>query len=348
MKIKISQIDDSAFTVRESLEKEPLEELKESLRQDGQWDAILVRPVGDKFELIAGHRRVQAAKELEWTEIEANIKSVDDTEALFLALKTNLVREGMSEREQGKVLSDVKQQLSISEATLAKKIGKTQQWVNKRIRIALNLHQNVVEALESNKITMSVAEVISSLDSTLQGLFLIYILENNIGKDEHLTRKAKKRFQNTLIYTIGNEDRLIQNFIDVLKECKIEYILDIRQDPDNSKDPNYKTNNLKMILEKEKIKYSYNEELSVDPVTQLIYEEGVFPIECYERHYRGRLLKIVEIATVIDDIKDTGKTAILGYKKYAVSQRGQKTNCYRSILSTKLRETGEFKEVIHL
>lgn len=134
----------------------------------------------------------------------------------------------MNEREQGKVLSDVKQKLGISETALAKRIGKPQQWVNKRIRIALNLRPDVVEALENDKITMSVAEVISTLDPTLQGLFLIYILENNIGRNEAEVRKAKKRFLNNTIYTIGHDGRKLTDFIQILKENGIEYVLDIR------------------------------------------------------------------------------------------------------------------------
>ena len=88
MKIRISKIDDAAFNVRETLNQEPLDELKNSLKEDGQWDSILIRPNGETFELIAGHRRLQAAKELGWTEIEASIKDVNDTEALLIALKT--------------------------------------------------------------------------------------------------------------------------------------------------------------------------------------------------------------------------------------------------------------------
>ena len=74
MKIRISKIDDSAFTVREKLNQEPLDELKESLKEDGQWDPIIVRQKGERYEVIAGHRRVQAAKELGWAEIEATVR----------------------------------------------------------------------------------------------------------------------------------------------------------------------------------------------------------------------------------------------------------------------------------
>ena len=124
MKIRLSRIEDSAFTVREKLNQEPLEELKESLREDGQWDPIIVRQKGERYEVISGHRRVQAAKEIGWTEIEATVRDVDETEALFLALKTNLIREEMTPQEQGKVLHQITTTFDISQAELARRIGK--------------------------------------------------------------------------------------------------------------------------------------------------------------------------------------------------------------------------------
>ena len=202
MKIRISKINDSAFNVRETLNKEPLEELKESFREDGQWDPILVRPSGETFELIAGHRRVQAAKELGWMEIEATVKDINDTEALFLALKTNLIREAMSDREQGKILHQITQEYNISGSELARRIGKGREWVNRRIRISLDLHDDVAVALDTGKITAGAAEIIAVLARNVQPDFLKYIITNGItGADE--IRKAKKCFLNNTIYTIG-------------------------------------------------------------------------------------------------------------------------------------------------
>lgn len=121
-----------------------------------------------------------------------------------MALKTNLIREGMSEREQGKVLHQITQEFGISQTDLAKKIGKSRNWVDKRIRLALNLHPDIVKALEDNKISMTMAEIISSLEPALQSPFSSYLLNNNI-KDEAEVRKAKRHFLNNTIYTIGYE-----------------------------------------------------------------------------------------------------------------------------------------------
>ena len=72
----------------------------------------------------------------------------------------------------------------------AKKIGKSQGWVNKRIRTALDLTTKVANALDKGLISFSVAEIIGGLDTNLQDLFLEYILSNKITDPDDV-RKAK-------------------------------------------------------------------------------------------------------------------------------------------------------------
>jgi ParB/RepB/Spo0J family partition protein len=222
---------------------ETLESLKESLKEDGQWDPIIVRSKGDGYELIAGHRRVQAAKEIGWSDIEGNVVNVSDSEALFLALKTNLMREDMNEREQGKALHEITHKFNISGKELAKRLGKTAEWVNSRIRLAMKLSDRVGKALDDNKISLSVADIISSMNMTDQEPFLLYILENNIAKEENEVRKFKKRFLNNTIYTIGHDGRKTTDFIQVLKENGIEYVLDIRFSSESLEDTIYSEEN---------------------------------------------------------------------------------------------------------
>lgn len=347
MKIKITQIDEDSYTIRENVDREALDELKESLKEDGQWDPILVRPVGDKFELIAGHRRVQAAKELGWVEIDANIKQISDVDALFLALKTNLIREGMSEREQGKVLHQITQEFGISQTELAKRIGKGRKWVDARIRLALDLHADVVSALESGKIGMRVAEIISTLDMGTQRLFLLYICENKIT-DQDEVRTAKKRFLNNTIYTIGYEGKELAPFIQQLKEAGIEYLYDVRFSTESPFKPDFSKPILSRELERAKIKYIHKKELGVPFEWQNPYKEGGIPFECFNKYYRWHLDRELDFKAIVDEIKVSGKSAVMCYERYAKANGKQTITCHRGILADRLLETGEFKEAVHL
>jgi hypothetical protein len=143
------------------------------------------------------------------------------------------MREDMNEREQGKVLHEIIQNgkidgKQIDGKQIAKRLGKSEKWVNSRVRLALKLSEKVAKAFDDNSISSNVADIISSINSNDQDSFLLYISENNIIKDESEVRKAKKRFLNNTIYTIGSEGRDLNTFIQTLKDNGIEQVIDIR------------------------------------------------------------------------------------------------------------------------
>jgi ParB family chromosome partitioning protein len=348
MKIRISKIDDSAFTVREKLNQESLDELKESLKEDGQWDPIIVRQKGERYEVIAGHRRVQAAKELGWAEIEATVRDIDETEALFLALKTNLIREEMTEREQGKILHQIASNLSLSNAQIAKKIGKSKDWVNHRVKLALDLHEDVAKALESGEITFALAaRIIAQLPMKTQSSFLIYLLQNNI-KDVDKARVAMRRFLNTTLYTIGYEGKSLDQFLTILKANGIETLIDVRFSVESQYKPEFSGNLLARELQRNGIKYAHRKEFGVPYEWQNPYKEGAIPFECLEKYYRWHVKKNTDFKAFLDGVKENGKTALMCYERYATAKREQTISCHRSILAAIMQETGEFKEVVHL
>ena len=134
----------------------------------------------------------------------------------------------MNEREQGEVLHQITQEHGISQNDLAKRIGKSRQWVDNRIKLALNLAEDIVKALENDIITMRVAEIISTLVPQGQPTFLKYLIANGIERNETEVRKAKKRFLNNTIYTVGYEGKELPAFIECLKNNEIEYLIDLR------------------------------------------------------------------------------------------------------------------------
>lgn len=349
MKIKISNVDESTFTVRENLEPEYLTELKDSLKQDGQWDPILVRPgANGRYEVISGHNRLQAAKEIGWSEIEANVKDLNDVDAMFLSLKTNLIRQDMTPREQGKILSEITQKHLISGSELARRIGKSKNWVNSRIQSAMSLSKEVAEALDKGIINFQVAQVIAGLNDDLsQSEFLKVVISENIT-DYQPALKARKRFLNTTVFTVGYEGKDIKQFIESLQNNSIEQLIDIRFSAESQFKPDFNKAILARELERAKIKYIHRPDLGVPHEWQNPYKAGAVPVECLEKYYGWKMNNEVDFKKTVDDFKNNGKTVIMCMEKYAKPQRDQKIFCHRSILADLILETKEFKERIDL
>ncbi|RKX60785.1 MAG: hypothetical protein DRP29_01925, partial [Thermodesulfobacteriota bacterium] len=91
--IEISKIEEPKEALRSYFTQEALEELKESIAREGLLQPLLVRPVGDKYEIVAGHRRFIAIKELGWEKVPCIVKEMDDTETLIKRIHENIKRE---------------------------------------------------------------------------------------------------------------------------------------------------------------------------------------------------------------------------------------------------------------
>ena len=228
MKIKIANIDVGEFIIREKFNDDHLKEIAESFKIDGQWNPIIVRPKEDgRYELIAGHYRLQASKELGWEEIEATVKDLTNEDAEFLSLKTNLLHSNMTAREQGNVLNKIITKYNFSQKKMAEKLGVSEKWIYKRLKVALSLHDSVVKALDENKINFDVASIIGSCDISIQPEFLEIILERKISQPAD-ANNLKTKFLNDTIYTIGYQGKKSIEFIEILRNNEIKVLIDIR------------------------------------------------------------------------------------------------------------------------
>ena len=177
--------------------------------------------------------------------------------------------------------------------------------------------------------------------------FLIYILENNITNRED-AYKALRRFLNSTVYTIGYEGKEIQQFIDLLKNAGIEHLIDVRFSAESQYKPDFNKAILARELERAKIKYTHRPDLGVPYEWQNPYKDGAVPVECLEKYYKWHTEKEMDFKKFVNEVKDTGKTALMCMEKYARPTREQKIYCHRHILANLILETKEFKERIDL
>lgn len=110
-------------------------ELADSLREHGLLQPVVVRPNGAAYELIAGHRRLEAAKMLGWTEIAAVVREENDDQAYILTLVENLQREDLTPKEESVALEVLVRERGWSTRQIGEAIGRSHMYVSKRLRV---------------------------------------------------------------------------------------------------------------------------------------------------------------------------------------------------------------------
>jgi ParB family chromosome partitioning protein len=133
--IPVNKILPNPAQPRLSYEEDSLTELADSIREHGVLQPILVRPVGQQYELIAGERRWRASSLAQRDTIPAIVAEFDDQTALEVSIIENLQREDVSPLEEAAMFRKMTD-LGYSVRTLAQKIGKDKGYVENRMRLA--------------------------------------------------------------------------------------------------------------------------------------------------------------------------------------------------------------------
>jgi ParB/RepB/Spo0J family partition protein len=135
MQIALSRIKSSPQPVRSSWDEQKLVELTQSIKEHGLLQAVKVRPVGDEYEVVFGHRRVEACRRLGLTHIEAVVEGVDDSTALVQALIENVVREDLNSADKAEGLQALKDVTGWSSAELARQVGMSPAYTGYLLRL---------------------------------------------------------------------------------------------------------------------------------------------------------------------------------------------------------------------
>ncbi len=349
MKVSIDKIVvNPEIVARVKVDEEYLRMLMKSLEEDGQLHPITVRALPDgQYELIDGLHRIEAAKRLGWKDIEANVISVDDVEAKFLALKANLVRRSLEPVEEGNVVLRIMQKHGLSEDEVAKKLGVSKKWVRERLALVLKVHEEVRKLVQEGKLSLGHAVVISKIEDPQKQLkFAKLILEK--GWTVKQAEEALVEFLNDTIFTIGYEGRTFEEFIDLLKKHDIKVVLDVRHDVEFVK-PEFSIELLKRQLPMHGIKYIHLKEFGIPKIVREPYVEGKFSHECLRQWYLWNIEKNRDkLEGVIRDAKRTGFTVLLCVERYPKPKDKQKHGCHRDILADFLLKNGYFEKRVDI
>ena len=224
--LKIAEVSFSKLQPRQETDPQKLAELIASIREKGVIQPVLVRPKKDGYELIAGERRLRAAKKLGLTQLPAIIKDADDAEALQLSLIENIQREELNPLEEAQAYQQLISEFGFNQEKIARVVGKDPSSVSNTLRL-LALPQEIQSALRKGLISMGHARTILALKNleeqgrlfkrTIKKRLSVRELENlvaqrasglkrkrQIGRDPHLVD-----LEENLQQTLGTKVRII-------------------------------------------------------------------------------------------------------------------------------------------
>lgn len=153
----LALIDDPAQVDRMDIDLEKVAELAQSISEVGLLQPVLLRDVGERYEIVAGHRRVLACRKLKLTLIDAIVKSLTDQEAAILRATENLSRENLTPLEEAIIFGNLINNFQMTIDQVAEKFGYKAGTVRRRMDIN-KMPPVLREAIHAKRISVTVAE----------------------------------------------------------------------------------------------------------------------------------------------------------------------------------------------
>ena len=164
LQVPIEDIIPNRFQPRISFDDKALQELSNSIKQHGIIQPLVLRKLGDKYEIIAGERRYKAATMAGLTSVPAVVANIDDNTSAEVALVENVQRKDLTPIEEAKSYKNILDKGYLTQDGLAKKMGLSQSAIANKLRL-LNLAEEVQEALLNEKISERHARALLVIES---------------------------------------------------------------------------------------------------------------------------------------------------------------------------------------
>ncbi len=207
--VEMRLIQLSKFSIRHNTELEinRIKELASSIQRHGLLQPLLVRPVEDKLELVAGHRRFMACKSLKWRSVPCIIKTLSDKEAFEVQLVENIQRQTLDPVEEAEAFHKYIIEYGWGGVTeLARNIGKSEEYVSHRIQL-LRLPNSIKREVSEGKLNVSHALELVNLNPVIQEEMAKVIINNKLSV--RAIRELKKEKEVLLWEQLSyNKDRM--------------------------------------------------------------------------------------------------------------------------------------------
>lgn len=190
-KLALSKIDINPEQPRKTFDETALNELAESIKEKGVLQPLLVRPVKNRYQLVAGERRFRAAHIAKLKEVPVIIKDLSDKDSMEIALIENLQREDLNAVEEAQGIKLLMDKYSLTQEEVAGKLSKSRPAVANSIRL-LNLSDKILSQLKDGLLSAGHARALLSVENQAKREEIAdLIIKNNLSVRE--TEKLAKK-----------------------------------------------------------------------------------------------------------------------------------------------------------
>lgn len=206
--VKIDDIVEPEHSVRFSIDAADLEELQMNIAANGLLQPILLQDKNghDKYEIIAGHRRFLACRNLKHTKILAKIVNQDEQTRAIMKASENLSRVNLTAVEEARIYSDLLEKNKMSYSEISERFGKTKNVVIDRLQL-LRLPDFILNAIHEKKITHSVGrEFLNFDDIRTQQYYFDYVIET--GANVKILRQWVADYKTQKLHEANNPNSI--------------------------------------------------------------------------------------------------------------------------------------------
>ena len=218
--LKLSMVDPKSDQPRKFFDKEALEELSESIKENGLLQPILVREYGEgRYQIIAGERRFRASKLAGLDEIPAIILDRDDRKAAEIALIENIQRENLNPIEEAMAFRSLAEEYGLTQEELAERVGKSRSAIANSTSL-LDLPEDVLEMVANGDISAGHGRTLLGVKNRENMLLLANKTVEYDLSVRQLEEEVKKI--NKMKPVVEIEEEEILPLVDYFKEMEIK------------------------------------------------------------------------------------------------------------------------------
>lgn len=163
IEIYIDRIDDPADAMRSELDRESLFDLAENIKQNGLINPITVRPIGERFEVVAGHRRLSACKIAGKIKIQCVVRNLDDDKTFEVMAAENLERADVDPVDEAIFLTKYIEKTGKTISEVAKSVRRSETYIVSRLAVG-QMPEYMQSYLKSGQLKLGVALVLVQID----------------------------------------------------------------------------------------------------------------------------------------------------------------------------------------